>query len=248
MSMKNDFQTLIDDAMAKFRIERFIAVRIDNEFIVSGFISNPEELEEILKPSGLLFLDEFPVQNELAYYLYKRVYEPIYYQEHHKDLFKLCEVIKTKSGVFHLPASIKNEIEGLANVIEPLSAEQFVEFMVQNHSELCSKAIEHYDTSSDPYSSLTFITKVNLLDKDAVCLCPTHSAYLQAFVKEHYDITTEQNLQAWETERGFFISNGGDFIPVLKTHGKSYVALKKHNILNHNKNNIEKELLCITET
>ncbi|MGM5996247.1 hypothetical protein ABLA24_05065 [Vibrio parahaemolyticus] len=244
MSIKNDFQTLIDDAMAKFRIERFIAIRIDNEFIVSGFISNPEELEEILKPSGLMFLDEFDIKDELAYYLFKRVYEPLYFKEHHKDLFKLCEVIKTKSGVYHLPASIKNEIEDLANVIEPLSAEQFVEFMVENHSELCRKAIEHYDTSSDPYSALLFLTKVNLLDKDAVCLCPTDSAYLQAFVKKYYDITTEQNLQAWESERGFFISNGGDFIPVLKTHGKSYVALKKHNILNHN---IEKELLCITE-
>ncbi|HHG3387265.1 TPA: hypothetical protein ACPVYU_001535 [Vibrio parahaemolyticus] len=247
MSMINDFQTLIDDAMAKFRIERFIAVRINNEFVISGFISNPEELEEIIKPSGLLFLDEFPIQNELAYYLYKIVYEPLYFKEHHKDLFKLCEVIKTRSGVYHLPASIKNEIEELANVIEPLSAEQFVDFMTQNHSELCSKSIEHYDTSSGPYSSLSFLTKVNLMDKDAVCLCPTDSAYLQQFLKEHYDITTEQNLQAWESERGFFISNGGDFIPVLKTHGKSYVALKKHNILNHNKNNIEKELLCITE-
>ncbi|WP_025580871.1 hypothetical protein [Vibrio parahaemolyticus] len=247
MSMKNDFQTLIDDAMAKFRIERFIAIRIDNEFIICGFISNPEELEEIIKPSGLLFLDEFPIQNELAYYLYKRVYEPLYFKEHQKDLFKLCEVIKTKSGVYHLPASIKNEIEELANVIEPLSPEQFVDFMVQNHSELCRKAIEHYDQSSDPYSSLTFMTRVNLLDKDAVSLCKTDSAYLQQFLKEHYDITTEQNLQAWESERGFFISNGGDFIPVLKTHGKSYVALKKHNILNHNTNIIEKELLCITE-
>lgn len=245
MSMKNDFQTLIDDSMAKFRIERFIAVRINNEFVISGFISNPEEIEQILKPSGLLFLDEFPIQNELAYYLYKRIYEPIYYQEHHKDLFKLCEVIKTKSGVFHLPASIKNEIEELANVIEPLSAEQFVDFMIQNHTELCSKAIEHYDQSSDPYSSLTFMTRVNLMDKDAVCLCPTDSAYLQQFVKAHYDITTEQNLQAWESERGFYISNGGDFIPVLKTHGKSYVALKKHNILNHNKNEIEKEFLYV---
>jgi hypothetical protein len=243
--MKNDFQTLIDDSMAKFRIERFIAVRINNEFVISGFISNPEEIEQILKPSGLLFLDEFPIQNELAYYLYKRIYEPIYYQEHHKDLFKLCEVIKTKSGVFHLPASIKNEIEELANVIEPLSAEQFVDFMIQNHTELCSKAIEHYDQSSDPYSSLTFMTRVNLMDKDAVCLCPTDSAYLQQFVKAHYDITTEQNLQAWESERGFYISNGGDFIPVLKTHGKSYVALKKHNILNHNKNEIEKEFLYV---
>ncbi|MGM5881521.1 hypothetical protein ABK995_02395 [Vibrio parahaemolyticus] len=246
MSIKNDFQTLIDDAMAKFRIERFIAIRIDNEFIVSGFISNPEELEEILKPSGLMFLDEFDIKDELAYYLFKRVYEPLYFKEHHKDLFKLCEVIKTKSGVYHLPTSIKNEIEDLANVIEPLSAEQFVEFMVDKHSELCRKAIEHYDTSSDPYSSLTFITKLNLIDKDAVCLCKTDSAYLQAFVKKHYDITTEQELEAWESVRGFFISNGGDFIPVLKTHGKSYVALKKHNILN-NKNNIEKELLCITE-
>ncbi len=246
MSIKNDFQTLIDDAIAKFRIERFIAIRIDNEFVICGFISNPEELEEIIKPSGLLFLDEFPIQNELAYYLYKRIYEPLYYQENQKDLFKLCEVIKTKSGVFHLPASIKNEIEELANVIEPLSSEQFVDFMVENHSELCRKAIEHYDKSSDPYSALLFLTKVNLLDKDAVCLCPTNSDYLQAFVKEHYDITTEQNLQAWESVRGFFISNGGDFIPVLKTHGKSYVALKKHNILN-NKNNIEKELLCTTE-
>ncbi len=244
MSIKNDFQTLIDDAMAKFRIERFIAVRIDNEFVISGFISNPEEIEEILKPSGLLFLDEFTIKDELAYYLFKRVYEPIYYQEHHKDLFKLCEVIKTKSGIYHLPASIKNEIEELANIIEPLSAEQFVDFMVQNHSELCRKAIEHYDQSSDPYSSLTFITKVNLLDKDAVCLCPTDSAYLQQFLKEHYEITTEQELEVWESVRGFFISNGGDFIPVLKTHGKSYVALKKNNILNHN---IEKELLCITE-
>ncbi|WP_047689843.1 hypothetical protein [Vibrio sp. ZOR0018] len=244
MSMKNDFQTLIDDAMAKFRIERFIAIRIDNEFVICGFISNPEELEEIIKPSGLLFLDEFPVQNELAFYLYKRIYEPLFFKEHHKDLFKLCEVIETKSGIYHLPASIKNEIEELANVIEPLSAEQFVEFVFENHSELCRKAIEHYDQSSDPYSSLTFITKVNLIDKDAVCLCNTDSAYLQQFLKKHYDITTEQNLQAWESERGFFISNGGDFIPVLKTHGKSYVALKKHNILNHN---IEKELLCITE-
>ncbi|ENO9315805.1 hypothetical protein ACCG87_000533 [Vibrio parahaemolyticus] len=247
MSMKNDFQTLIDDSMAKFRIERFIAVRIDNEFVICGFISNPEEIEEIIKPSGLLFLDEFTIQNELAYYLYKRIYEPIYFKENQKDLFKLCEVIKTRSGVFHLPASIKNEIEELANVIEPLSAEQFVEFMVENHSDLCSKAIEHYDKSSDPYSSLTFITKVNLLDKDAVSLCKTDSAYLQQFLKEHYDITTEQELEAWESERGFFISNGGDFIPVLKTHGKSYVALKKHNILNHNTNNIEKELLCTTE-
>ncbi|HHG3558003.1 TPA: hypothetical protein ACPV0I_000077 [Vibrio parahaemolyticus] len=247
MSMKNDFQTLIDDAMAKFRIERFIAIRIDNEFVICGFISNPEELEEIIKPSGLLFLDEFPVQNELAFYLYKRIYEPLFFKEHHKDLFKLCEVIKTKSGIYHLPASIKNEIEELANVIEPLSSEQFVEFMVQNHSELCRKSIEHYDQSSDPYSSLTFMTKVNLIDKDAVSLCPTDSAYLQQFVKEHYDITTQENLQAWESERGFFISNGGDFIPVLKAHGKSYVALKKHNILNHNKNNSEKELLCITE-
>ncbi|EJG0750512.1 hypothetical protein C4G89_RS07340 [Vibrio parahaemolyticus] len=244
MSMKNDFQTLIDDAMAKFRIERFIAVRINNEFVICGFISNPEEIEEILKPSGLLFLDEFTIKDELAYYLFKRVYEPIYYQEHHKDLFKLCEVIKTRSGVFHLPASIKNEIEELANVIEPLSPEQFVDFMVENHSELCRKAIEHYDQSSDPYSSLTFMTRVNLMDKDAVCLCNTDSAYLQAFVKEHYDITTEQNLQAWESVRGFFISNGGDFIPVLKTHGKSYVALKKHNILN-NTNNIEKEFLYV---
>ncbi|HHK8643329.1 TPA: hypothetical protein ACQYFB_004801, partial [Vibrio parahaemolyticus] len=244
--MKNDFQTLIDDAMAKFRIERFIAIRIDNEFIVSGFISNPEELEQIVKPSGLLFLDEFTIQNELAYYLYKRIYEPFYYQEHHKDLFKLCEVIKTKSGVFHLPASIKNEIEELANVIEPLSAEQFVQFMVENHSDLCRKAIEHYDKSSDPYSSLSFLTKVNLMDKDAVCLCPTDSTYLQQFLKKYYDISTEEELEAWESERGFFISNGGDFIPVLKTHGKSYVALKKHNILN-NKNNIEKELLCTTE-
>ncbi|EJF9997220.1 hypothetical protein DC916_RS23995 [Vibrio parahaemolyticus] len=247
MSMKNDFQTLIDDAMQDFRIERFIAIRIDNEFIVSGFISNPEEIEEIIKPSGLLFLDEFTIKDELAYYLFKRVYEPLFFKEHHKDLFKLCEVIKTKSGIYHLPASIKNEIEEMANIIEPLSAEQFVQFMVQNHSELCSKAIEHYDKSSDPYSALLFLTKVNLLDKDAVCLCPTDSAYLQAFVKEHYDITTEQNLQAWESVRGFFISNGGDFIPVLKTHGKSYVALKKHNILNHNTNIIEKELLCITE-
>ncbi|TOO52877.1 hypothetical protein, partial [Vibrio parahaemolyticus] len=144
-----------------------------------------------------------------------------------------------------LPASIKNEIEELANVIEPLSSEQFVEFMVQNHSELCRKSIEHYDQSSDPYSSLTFMTRVNLLDKDAVCLCPTDSAYLQQFLKEHYDITAQENLQAWESERGFFISNGGDFIPVLKTHGKSYVALKKHNILNHNKNNIEKEFLYV---
>ncbi|MBM5391762.1 hypothetical protein J8B12_23165 [Vibrio parahaemolyticus] len=244
MSIKNDFQTLIDDSMAKFRIERFIAIRIDNEFIVSGFISNPEELEEIIKPSGLLFLDEFPVQNELAFYLYKRIYEPLFFKEHHKDLFKLCEVIKTKSGIYHLPASIKNEIEELANVIEPLSPEQFVQFMVENHSDLCSKAIEHYDKSSDPYSALLFLTKVNLLDKDAVSLCPTDSAYLQQFVKAHYDITTEQELEAWESERGFFIGNGGDFIPVLKTHGKSYVALKKHNILNHN---IEKELLCITE-
>lgn len=247
MSIKNDFQTLIDDAMAKFRIERFIAVRIDNEFVISGFISNPEEIEEIIKPSGLMFLDEFPIKDELAYYLFKRVYEPIYYQEHHKDLFKLCEVIKTKSGIYHLPASIKNEIEELANVIEPLSSEQFVDFMVQNHSELCRKAIEHYDQSSDPYSSLSFLTRVNLLDKDAVCLCNTDSAYLQQFLKEHYDITTQENLQAWESERGFFISNGGDFIPVLKAHGKSYGALKKHNILNHNKNNSEKELLCITE-
>ncbi|MBX5374627.1 hypothetical protein HU695_13980 [Vibrio parahaemolyticus] len=246
MSMKNDFQTLIDDAMQDFRIERFIAIRIDNEFIVSGFISNPEEIEEIIKPSGLLFLDEFTIKDELAYYLYKRVYEPLYFKEHQKDLFKLCEVIKTKSGIYHLPASIKNEIEELANVIEPLSPEQFVQFMTQNHSELCRKAIEHYDQSSDPYSSLSFLTKVNLMDKDAVCLCPTDSAYLQAFVKEYCDITTEQNLQAWESERGFFISNGGDFIPVLKTHGKSYVALKKHNILN-NKNNIEKELPCTTE-
>ncbi|ODW92423.1 hypothetical protein BBL97_04465 [Vibrio parahaemolyticus] len=242
MSMKNDFQTLIDDSMAKFRIERFVAIRIDNEFIVSGFISNPEELEEIIKPSGLLFLDEFDIKDELAYYLYKKVYEPIYYHEHQKDLFKLCEVIKTKSGIYHLPASIKNEIEELANIIEPLTPEQFVDFMVENHSELCRKTIEHYDQSSDPYSSLTFMTKVNLMDKDAVCLCNTDSAYLQAFVKEHYDITTEQNLQAWESERGFFISNGGDFIPVLKTHGKSYVALKKHNILNHN---IEKEFLYV---
>ncbi|EJC7133400.1 hypothetical protein MZJ41_004732, partial [Vibrio parahaemolyticus] len=56
MSIKNDFQTLIDDSMAKFRIERFIAVRIKNEFVISGFISNPEEIEEIIKPSGLLFL------------------------------------------------------------------------------------------------------------------------------------------------------------------------------------------------
>lgn len=247
MSMKNRFQTLTDDAMAKFRIERFIAIRIDNEFVICGFISNPEELEQIIKPSGLLFLDEFTIKDELAYYLYKKIYEPFYYQEHHKDLFKLCEVIKTKSGVFHLPASIKNEIEELANVIEPLSAEQFVEFMADKHSELCRKAIEHYDKSSDPYSSLTFMTRVNLMDKDAVCLCPTDSAYLQQFVKAHYDITTQENLQAWESERGFFISNGGDFIPVLKTHGKSYVALKKHNILNHNKNNSEKELLCITE-
>ncbi|EMI4512842.1 TPA: hypothetical protein NKT82_001587 [Vibrio parahaemolyticus] len=245
MSIKNDFQTLVDDAMAKFRIERFIAIRIDNEFVICGFISNPEEIEEIIKPSGLMFLDEFTIKDELAYYLFKRVYEPIYYHEHHKDLFKLCEVIKTKSGVFHLPASIKNEIEELANVIEPLSPEQFVEFVFENHSELCRKAIEHYDQSSDPYSSLTFITKVNLIDKDAVCLCNTDSAYLQQFLKEHYDITTEQNLQAWESERGFFISNGGDFIPVLKTHGKSYVALKKHNILNHNKNNIEKEFLYV---
>ncbi|EVT81159.1 hypothetical protein J7994_11160 [Vibrio parahaemolyticus] len=246
MSMKNDFQTLIDDSMAKFRIERFIAIRIDNEFVICGFISNPEELEQIIKPSGLLFLDEFDIKDELAYYLYKRIYEPLYFKEHQKDLFKLCEVIKTKSGIYHLPASIKNEIAELANVIEPLSSEQFVDFMVENHSELCRKAIEHYDKSSDPYSSLTFMTRVNLMDKDAVSLCPTDSAYLQAFVKEHYDITTEQNLQAWETERGFFISNGGDFIPVLKTHGKSYVALKKHNILN-NTNNIEKELLCTTE-
>ncbi|MBM5414406.1 hypothetical protein [Vibrio parahaemolyticus] len=245
MSMKNDFQTLIDDAMQDFRIERFIAIRIDNEFVICGFISNPEEIEEIIKPSGLMFLDEFTIKDELAYYLFKRVYEPIYYHDHHKDLFKLCEVIKTKSGVFHLPASIKNEIEELANVIEPLSPEQFVEFVSENHSELCRKAIEHYDQSSDPYSSLTFITKVNLIDKDAVCLCNTDSAYLQQFLKEHYDITTEQNLQAWESERGFFISNGGDFIPVLKTHGKSYVALKKHNILNHNKNNIEKEFLYV---
>ncbi|MGI3068008.1 hypothetical protein [Vibrio alginolyticus] len=245
MSMKNDFQTLIDDAMAKFRIERFIAIRIDNEFVICGFISNPEELEEIIKPSGLLFLDEFPVQNELAFYLYKRIYEPLFFKEHHKDLFKLCEVIKTKSGIYHLPASIKNEIEELANVIEPLSSEQFVEFMVQNHSELCRKSIEHYDQSSDPYSSLTFMTKVNLIDKDAVSLCPTDSAYLQQFVKEHYDITTQENLQAWESERGFFISNGSDFIPVLKAHGKSYVALKKHNILNNNKNNIEKEFLYV---
>ncbi|HIF5798860.1 TPA: hypothetical protein ACX3E3_000635 [Vibrio parahaemolyticus] len=233
MSMKNDFQTLIDDAMQDFRIERFIAIRIDNEFVICGFISNPEEIEEIIKPSGLMFLDEFTIKDELAYYLFKRVYEPIYYHEHHKDLFKLCEVIKTKSGVFHLPASIKNEIEEMANIIEPLSSEQFVDFMVENHSELCRKAIEHYDQSSDPYSSLSFLTKVNLMDKDAVCLCPTNSDYLQAFVKEHYDITTEQNLQAWESVRGFFISNGGDFIPVLKTHGKSYVALKKHNILNN---------------
>ncbi|ELK2252489.1 hypothetical protein RUZ61_000366 [Vibrio vulnificus] len=247
MSMKNDFQTLIDDAMAKFRIERFISIRIDNEFVICGFISNPEELEEIIKPSGLLFLDEFPVQNELAFYLYKRIYEPLFFKEHHKDLFKLCEVIKTKSGIYHLPASIKNEIEELANVIEPLSPEQFVQFMTQNHSELCRKAIEHYDQSSDPYSALSFLTKVNLMDKDAVCLCPTDSAYLQQFVKAHYDITTQENLQAWESERGFFISNGGDFIPVLKAHGKSYVALKKHNILNHNKNNSEKELLCTTE-
>lgn len=246
MSMKNDFQTLIDDAMQDFRIERFIAIRIDNEFVICGFISNPEELEEIIKPSGLLFLDEFPIKDELAYYLFKRVYEPIYYQEHHKDLFKLCEVIKTKSGIYHLPASIKNEIEELANVIEPLSSEQFVDFMAQNHSELCRKAIEHYDQSSDPYSSLTFMTRVNLLDKDAVSLCKTDSAYLQQFLKEHYDISTEEELEAWESERGFFISNGGDFIPVLKAHGKSYVALKKHNILN-NKNNIEKELLCTTE-
>ncbi|MCR9532600.1 hypothetical protein [Vibrio alginolyticus] len=244
MSMKNDFQTLIDDSMAKFRIERFIAIRIDNEFVISGFISNPEELEQIIKPSGLLFLDEFDIKDELAYYLYKRVYEPLYFENNHKDLFKLCEVIKTKSGVFHLPASIKNEIEEMANIIEPLSAEQFVDFMVENHSELCSKAIEHYDQSSDPYSSLTFMTKVNLMDKDAVCLCPTDSAYLQAFVKKHYDITTEQELEAWESVRGFFISNGGDFIPVLKTHGKSYVALKKHNILN-NTNNIEKEFLYV---
>ncbi|PNG73826.1 hypothetical protein [Vibrio vulnificus] len=242
MSMKNDFQTLIDDAMQDFRIERFIAVRIDNEFVICGFISNPEELEEIIKPSGLLFLDEFNIKDELAYYLFKRVYEPFYYQENQKDLFKLCEVIKTRSGIYHLPASIKNEIEELANVIEPLSAEQFVEFMVENHSDLCSKAIEHYDKSSDPYSSLTFMTRVNLLDKDAVCLCPTHSDYLKQFLKEHYDITTQENLQAWESERGFFISNGGDFIPVLKTHGKSYVALKKHNILNHN---IEKEFLYV---
>ncbi len=242
MSMKNDFQTLIDDAMQDFRIERFIAIRIDSEFVICGFISNPEELEQIIKPSGLLFLDEFPIQNELAYYLYKRIYEPFYYQENQKDLFKLCEVIKTKSGVFHLPASIKNEIEELANVIEPLSPEQFVEFVFENHSELCRKAIEHYDQSSDPYSSLSFLTRVNLLDKDAVCLCNTDSAYLQQFLKDHYDITTQENLQAWETERGFFISNGGDFIPVLKTHGKSYVALKKHNILNHN---IEKEFLYV---
>ncbi|HHF3003329.1 TPA: hypothetical protein ACPJ1B_000703 [Vibrio diabolicus] len=245
MSMKNDFQTLIDDAMQDFRIERFIAIRIDNEFVICGFISNPEEIEEIIKPSGLLFLDEFTIKDELAYYLYKRIYEPLYFKEHQKDLFKLCEVIKTKSGIYHLPASIKNEIEELANVIEPLSPEQFVQFMTQNHSELCRKAIEHYDTSSDPYSSLSFLTKVNLMDKDAVCLCKTDSAYLQAFVKEHYDITTEQNLQAWESERGFYISNGGDFIPVLKTHGKSYVALKKHNILNHNKNDIEKEFLYV---
>ncbi|HCM1568131.1 TPA: hypothetical protein N2955_000085 [Vibrio parahaemolyticus] len=245
MSMKNDFQTLIDDAMAKFRIERFIAIRIDNEFVICGFISNPEELEEIIKPSGLMFLDEFTIKDELAYYLYKRIYEPLFFKEHHKDLFKLCEVIKTKSGIYHLPASIKNEIEELANVIEPLSSEQFVEFMVQNHSEICSKAIEHYDTSSDPYSSLSFLTKVNLIDKDAVSLCKTDSAYLQAFVKEHYDITAQENLQAWESVRGFFISNGGDFIPVLKTHGKSYVALKKHNILNNNKNNIEKEFLYV---
>lgn len=242
MSMKNDFQTLIDDAMAKFRIERFIAVRIDNEFVISGFISNPEEIEQIIKPSGLLFLDEFTIKDELAYYLYKKIYEPFYYENNHKDLFKLCEVIKTKSGIYHLPASIKNEIEELANIIEPLSAEQFVEFMVQNHSELCRKAIEHYDKSSDPYSSLSFLTKVNLMDKDAVCLCKTDSAYLQQFLKEHYDITAQKNLQAWETERGFYISNGGDFIPVLKTHGKSYVALKKHNILNHN---IEKEFLYV---
>lgn len=246
MSIKNDFQTLIDDAMQDFRIERFIAIRIDNEFVICGFISNPEELEEIIKPSGLLFLDEFDIKDELAYYLYKRIYEPLYFKEHHKDLFKLCEVIKTKSGIYHLPASIKNEIEELANVIEPLSSEQFVQFMVQNHSDLCRKAIEHYDQSSDPYSSLSFLTKVNLIDKDAVCLCPTDSAYLQAFVKEHYDITAQENLQAWESVRGFFISNGGDFIPVLKAHGKSYVALKKHNILN-NTNNIEKELLCTTE-
>ncbi|TOO49615.1 hypothetical protein, partial [Vibrio parahaemolyticus] len=67
-------------------------------------ISNPEELEEIIKPSGLMFLDEFDIKDELAYYLYKRVYEPIYFKEHQKDLFKLCEVIKTKSGIYHLPA------------------------------------------------------------------------------------------------------------------------------------------------
>ncbi|HCH2724030.1 TPA: hypothetical protein NKS78_001552 [Vibrio parahaemolyticus] len=245
MSMKNDFQTLIDDAMQDFRIERFIAVRINNEFVICGFISNPEELEQIIKPSGLLFLDEFDIKDELAYYLFKRVYEPLFFKEHHKDLFKLCEVIKTRSGVFHLPASIKNEIEELANVIEPLSSEQFVEFMVDKHSDLCRKAIEHYDTSSDPYSSLSFLTKVNLMDKDAVCLCKTDSVYLQQFLKEHYDISTEEELEAWESERGFFISNSGDFIPVLKTHGKSYVALKKHNILNHNKNNIEKEFLYV---
>ncbi|HCE2642085.1 TPA: hypothetical protein N2964_000085 [Vibrio parahaemolyticus] len=245
MSMKNDFQTLIDDAMQDFRIERFIAIRIDNEFVICGFISNPEEIEEIIKPSGLMFLDEFTIKDELAYYLFKRVYEPIYYHEHHKDLFKLCEVIKTKSGVFHLPASIKNEIEEMANIIEPLSSEQFVDFMVENHSELCRKAIEHYDQSSDPYSSLSFLTKVNLMDKDTVCLCPTDSTYLQQFLKKYYDISTEEELEAWESERGFFISNGGDFIPVLKTHGKSYVALKKHNILNHNKNNSEKELLYV---
>ncbi|EIA4666868.1 hypothetical protein K7J31_002863 [Vibrio parahaemolyticus] len=234
MSVKNEFLNIVEDAMDEFSFGKFVAVRINYEYLICGFVYHSEEIEEIIKPSGLLFFNELPICDDLALYLYHRVFYPFTFKEKEKEFFKLCDVVKTQDGVLHLPSSIKQEVEELANIIEPLSPEQFSDFMFENHPSICEKVIEYHDKSFDNYSALNFITKVNLMNRNAIMPFRAKSSVLKALLEKHYQFKTELDLEAFKNDRGYFIGDGRDFIPVFKNE-KVYRDLEQQ----------EEELLCM---
>lgn len=227
MSLKNELTLLLDDAMEMHSLNRLIAIQLHCKDVVAGFISHPDEIEKLFRIKQTRLFDTFSIENDLAYYLFQCVYRPIRYKEQEHELYKLCDPLIDQNNIIYLPSAIKQEVELLAQDINPLSTDEFVDFLLANQYQACQYLIEYYQRSSDENTTASLLAYVDLNKPNFITKHSLPNELIYSFLSKHYEYNTSKELDIYETDYGVFVGDGGEFIKVLKTHGTSYMELKE---------------------
>lgn len=236
--MANETKTLYEIIETAMRdrgslFTRFLALKTEYSQIVCGFIhvdfaaltsftntdSQFARIIEHLEPQ-IRICDSLPIEGRLADLVYRRLFKPLEYKEKKDTLINEYVSTLKQGNVFYPPQTISSEVERLTHqVLEPLDADQFTNFLYEVHPLMADEIVEFYNRTGDLGKALNVLINFDLNKQDAVRAIDFDKFSFMAEIDSQVNyegLLNVDELCIYKNESGFVLRDRNESIRISK--------------------------------